>query len=37
MAVFCAGVKSILDIPRTMEVLETQVCGPQHLHLAVQL
>ncbi|WWD08798.1 hypothetical protein V865_006911 [Kwoniella europaea PYCC6329] len=27
MAVFCAGAKSILDIPRTLEVLETQgVC-----------
>lgn len=27
MAVVCAGVKSVLDIPRTLEVLETQgVC-----------
>jgi pseudouridine-5'-phosphate glycosidase/pseudouridine kinase len=27
MAVVCAGAKSILDIPRTLEVLETQgVC-----------
>lgn len=25
VAVVCAGVKSILDIPRTLEVLETQV------------
>ena len=25
VAVVCAGVKSILDIPKTLEVLETQV------------
>lgn len=25
VAVVCAGVKSILDIPRTLEYLETQV------------
>ncbi len=25
IAVVCAGAKSILDIPRTLEVLETQV------------
>lgn len=27
VAVVCAGVKSILDIPRTLEFLETQVIG----------
>lgn len=26
VAVVCAGVKSILDIPRTLEYLETHVC-----------
>ena len=26
IAVVCAGAKSILDIPRTLEYLETQVC-----------
>ncbi len=34
VAVVCAGVKSILDIPKTLEVLETQVrlnttCAPE--------
>ena len=28
VAVVCAGVKSVLDIPRTLEYLETQVWGP---------
>ena len=28
MTVVCAGVKSILDIPRTLEYLETQVTSP---------
>lgn len=34
VAVVCAGAKTVLDIPRTLEVLETQVrqtqepCGP---------
>ena len=27
VAVVCAGVKSVLDIPRTLEYLETQVLG----------
>ena len=27
VAVVCAGVKSVLDIPRTLEYLETQVCA----------
>jgi pseudouridine-5'-phosphate glycosidase len=28
VAVICAGAKSVLDIPRTLEYLETQVgCG----------
>ena len=26
VAVICAGAKSILDIPRTLEYLETQAC-----------
>ena len=37
MAVICAGAKSILDIPRTLEYLETQACQdsariPSHCH-----
>ena len=28
VTVVCAGVKSILDIPRTLEYLETQVTSP---------
>lgn len=30
IAVVCAGAKSILDIPRTLEVLETQVRSLAH-------
>lgn len=35
VAVVCAGVKSILDIPRTLEYLETQVPAASWLWTAV--
>ena len=31
VAVICAGAKSILDIPRTLEYLETQACFPARI------
>lgn len=30
VAVVCAGAKSVLDIPRTLEFLETQASWPDH-------
>ena len=39
VAVICAGAKSILDIPRTLEYLETQACfwpGSPHTAMPVK-
>ena len=37
VAVVCAGAKSILDIPRTLEVLETQARAPVGLGFRVSV